>query len=53
MRMSSHKQISFMLMGCERYGSKTSKSSFGQSTMCVLYFAYNLHDVAMTNLGKR
>jgi hypothetical protein len=24
---------------------------FGESTMCVLYFAYNLHDVAMTIFG--
>jgi hypothetical protein len=51
MHMGSHKQIPLMLMGCERYGSKTSRSSFGQSTMCVFYFVYNLHDVAMTIFG--
>jgi hypothetical protein len=34
-----------------RYGSKTSRSSFGQSTMCVLYFAYNLQDVVVTIFG--
>jgi hypothetical protein len=51
MHMGSHKQIPLMLMGYKRYGSKMSINSFGESTMCVLYFAYNLHDVAMTIFG--
>jgi hypothetical protein len=48
MHLGSQKQIPLMLIGCKMHGSPTSGSSFGQSIMYVISFAYNMHDVAMT-----